>query len=244
MVVILIMFVLCALESAFCFIMRQSYQRKSKQHNMEQCGSPSVSEQVSATLKRKLFNYLMSLANDITFLFVKIVGYIPVHFIRMFFYKYIFHMSIGKNVVIYYGFEARAPWKITIGDGSVIGDKAIMDARFGITIGQNVNLSTGVWIWTLQHDVNSKEFGVEGQGKKVKIEDRAWISSRTVLLPGCLISEGVVVAAGAVVTKSCNVPFSIWGGYLRKKLEIEIQKSIMFLKESIGDLYRTGDIIG
>lgn len=235
--------VVCTLESVFCLVMEQSYHRKRKQVT-ENCKAPSVIQQKNVTWKRKILNYLMSAANDIAFLLVKLVGYIPAHFIRMFFYKHIFHMSIGKNVVIYYGLEARSPWKIAIGDGTVIGDKVIMDARFGITIGKNVNMSTGVWIWTLQHDVNSKNFGVEGQGRKVEIGDRAWISSRTVLLPGCVISEGVVVAAGAVVTKSCDIPFSIWGGYLQRKLATEIQKSTMFLMESTGALYRMGDTRG
>ena len=60
-----------------------------------------------------------------------IIAYIPSHIFRNFLYKNIFHMNIGKNVVIYYGAEIRAPWNIHIGEGTVIGDKAILDGQIG-----------------------------------------------------------------------------------------------------------------
>lgn len=129
-----------------------------------------------------------------------------------------FKMTIEKNAVIYYGLETRYPWNIKIGKGSIIGDHAILDARYGIEIGENVNISTGVWMWTLQHDVNSETFGTHGQGGKIIIKDRAWISSRTSILPNIVVEEGCVVAAGAVLTKSCDSAFSIYGGVPAKRI--------------------------
>lgn len=154
-----------------------------------------------------------------------IIAYIPSHIFRNFLYKNIFHMNIGKNVVIYYGAEIRAPWNIHIGEGTVIGDKAILDGRSGIKIGKNVNFSTGVWIWTNQHKVNDISFGIEG--KPVIIEDRVWLSNRTIILPGVTVGEGAVVAAGAVVTKSVE-PFVISGGVPARKIG-EREKQIGYL---------------
>lgn len=154
-----------------------------------------------------------------------IIAYIPSHIFRNFLYKNIFHMNIGKNVVIYYGAEIRAPWNIHIGEGTVIGDKAILDGRSGIKIGKNVNFSTGVWIWTNQHKVNDISFGIEG--KPVIIEDRVWLSNRTIILPGVTVGEGAVVAAGAVVTKSVE-PFVIAGGVPARKIG-EREKQIGYL---------------
>lgn len=148
---------------------------------------------------------------------LKLTGYIPSHTVRNFFYRNVYKVDLGKNAVLYYGAEIRAPWNLHIGEGSIIGDLSILDARNGIFIGNNVNFSTGVWIWTLQHDISSKNFGVEGQGKPVTIGDRAWLSSRVTVLPGSKIGEGSVVAAGAVVTKSIE-SFSIWGGIPAKKI--------------------------
>ena len=146
-----------------------------------------------------------------------IVSYIPCHMLRNWFYKWICYMRIGKNVVIYYGAEIRSPWNIEIGEGTIIGDKGILDGRYGIKIGKNVNFSTGVWIWTLQHDVQSPDFGIKNQGKPVIVLDRAWISSRVVVLPGVVIGEGVVVGAGAVVCKDLD-NYTICGGVPAKKI--------------------------
>ncbi|MBI5441706.1 MAG: acyltransferase [Deltaproteobacteria bacterium] len=90
------------------------------------------------------------------------------------------------------------PSRLRIGKGTVVGHHAILDARGGLTIGENVNLSSGVWIWTVQHDYRARDFGtVSGP---VRIKDHAWISCRATILPGVTVGEGAVVAAGAVVT--------------------------------------------
>ena len=91
---------------------------------------------------------------------------------------------MGRTTVIYGGAEIRAPEKVTIGEHTIIGHHAILDGRSGLTIGSNVNLSTGVWIWTLQHDPQSPKFVLSGA--PVVVEDYAWLSCRTVILPGVL----------------------------------------------------------
>jgi acetyltransferase-like isoleucine patch superfamily enzyme len=142
-------------------------------------------------------------------------GQIPSHTIRNVIYRAIFRVKLGLNAVVYTGAEIRGSYKLQIGEGSIIGDQSILDARNGISIGKHVNLSTGVWIWTEQHDLNSPLFSSEGG--PVHIGDRAWISCRVVILPGVSIGEGAVVAAGAVVTKDIE-PFAIYGGIPAKKI--------------------------
>lgn len=143
------------------------------------------------------------------------VSFIPSHTIRMLFYRYVFKMEIEKRAVIYYGAEVRAPWNIKIGRGTVVGDKAILDGRHGLVIGKNVNMSTGVSIYTMQHAVNDPLFCTVGGG--VTIQDRAWLSCNSIILPCVTIAEGSVVAAGAVVTKNTE-PFSVNGGVPSKKI--------------------------
>ena len=125
-------------------------------------------------------------------------------------------MKIAKDVVIYGGFEIRAPWNISIGRGTIIGDNSILDGRNGIQIGENVNFSTGVNIWTEQHDPNDKFFRCTKR-KGAIIGDRVWLSTRSIILPGVHVKEGAVVAAGAVITKDCQ-PFCIYGGIPAKKI--------------------------
>jgi len=152
---------------------------------------------------------LISLAAGLYYYLTFITGKIPSHTLRNIIYKWVFGIHMANRVVIYGGAEIRKPVMLTIGEFSIIGHNAILDARSGLTIGRNVNLSTGVWIWTQQHDHQDPRFRIIGG--PVVIKDYAWLSCRTVVLPGVTIGEGAVVAAGAVVTK--DVPdYTIVGG--------------------------------
>lgn len=152
--------------------------------------------------------------HGLKFLAIIIIGRLPSHYARRFLYRSM-GMQIGFGSTIYMGAEVRNPKNIFIGEGSVIGHRAILDGRAGIKIGSNVNLSTGVWIWTVQHDPQCGQFSdVSGS---VVISDYAWISCRAIILPGVKIGEGAVVAAGAVVTKDVE-PYTIVGGVPAKKI--------------------------
>lgn len=145
------------------------------------------------------------------------VGRVPCHIFRDFIYRNVFKMKIDKKVVIYGGSEIRFPYNISIGEGTIVGDDSKLDGRYGIKIGKNVNFSTGVWIWTAQHDPQDAEFSCAGACGSVTIGDRAWISCRAIILPGVTIGEGAVIAAGAVVTKDVE-SYSIYGGIPAKKI--------------------------
>lgn len=107
--------------------------------------------------------------------------------------------KIGKSVGMYSGFEVRAPWGLSIGDYSVVGHNCVLDGRRKLYIGKNVNISTDVMIWTLQHDIHDPDF--KSSGDTVVLEDYVSIGARAVILPGVRIHYGAVVAAGSVVTK-------------------------------------------
>lgn len=159
--------------------------------------------------------YLYGLYN----LTLYVIGYIPSHFIRKRFYR-MFGMNIGDGSFLYAGCEVRKPQSINIGEGSIIGHRNILDGRNGINIGNHVNFSTEVWIWTMQHDHSDPFF--KTIGGPVVIEDYAWISCRTIILPGVTIGKGAVVSAGAVVTKNV-APYEIVGGVPAKVIGTRIQ---------------------
>ena len=213
-IVVLFFFIVipAVIVSCFCKVYkkREIKRGRSSENNVETISSKKG--------KKHIISCFSSYIKDFLFLYSKLIGYIPFHCIRIFFYKNVLRMNIAKKVVIYSGLEVRCPWNVVIGSGSVIGDRVILDARFGITIGANVNISTGAWLWTLQHDVNDPLFSISGKGSEILIEDRAWISSRTTILPGCKIKKGCVVAAGAVLTKSCENEYEIYGGVPARKI--------------------------
>ena len=143
------------------------------------------------------------------------VGKIPSHRIRMFVYKNILGVSVDDKVVIYKGTLFRSAYRCHIGEGSIIGDDNLIDAREGVVIGKNCNLSTGVKIWNGQHDVQSSDFSYIGA--PVTIDDYIWISGNVTVLPGVHIGKGAVIASGAVVTKDCE-EYGIFAGVPAKKI--------------------------
>lgn len=147
------------------------------------------------------------------------VGMIPSHHIRMFLYKHLYKIKIEKGVVIYFGSEIRGSWNLHIGEGSIIGDRALLDARRnGIDIGKYVNIGSNVSFYTDQHDYNDPYFrSSPNKVGKITIDDRVWIGPNAIILHSVHIGEGAVIAAGAVVTKDIE-PYSVVGGIPAKKI--------------------------
>jgi acetyltransferase-like isoleucine patch superfamily enzyme len=152
---------------------------------------------------------LVEWKSGLAFLLNQYTGAIPSQGFRRLVYSKILGMSIGSSSVIYGGCEIRCGSKIKIGNNTSIGHRCILDGRAGLTIGDSVNISTGVWIWTMQHDMNDPWF--ESEGNPVHIEDYVWLSGRVIVLPGLTIGKGAVIASGAVVTKSV-MPYSVMAG--------------------------------
>lgn len=114
------------------------------------------------------------------------------------------------------GFNVRQLDSISIGSRSNINPNCMFDSRGGkITVGDYVDISPEVNIWTLQHDTQSPVFAT--LGGDVYIEDFVWIGNRAIILPGVTVGRGSVVAAGSVVTKSVE-PNTIVGGVPARKI--------------------------
>ena len=145
----------------------------------------------------------------------RVVGWVPSHHLRLLAYRRLLRMSIGPGTTVYRAPEIRKPSRIEIGRNTVIGNGAVLDGRGGLRIGDNVNFSSGVWVWTMQHDKDSADFAAVSA--PVVIGDRAWLSCRTTVLPGVTIGDGAVVCAGAVVTSDV-APYAVVGGVPAKRI--------------------------
>lgn len=95
----------------------------------------------------------------------------------------------------------------------------ILDARSGLTIGKNVNFSSNVSVYTLQHNHRQPDFSCDFGERKMSVEigDRAWLGSNVVVLPGVSIGEGAVCCAGCVVTKDVE-PYAVVAGIPARKV--------------------------
>lgn len=109
----------------------------------------------------------------------------------------------GHNINIEKGADFGRGNGISIGDNSGIGVRC--EVRGPLTIGRNVMMGPEVCIMTSSHNTARTDIPMNQQGhlekKEVVIGDDVWIGRRVIILPGIKIGNGVIIGAGAVVTK-------------------------------------------
>lgn len=116
--------------------------------------------------------------------------------------------AIGENVRICSSVVILGNGKLTIGDDVWIGHGCMLIANgvAEIKIGSYVDIAPQVLMTTGSHKIDSFGNHIAGQGigEDINVGDGAWIGMRACILPGVSIGKKSVVAAGAVVTKSCD----------------------------------------
>lgn len=156
----------------------------------------------------KIIRRIKAITLEADIAILRIVGYIPSHLIRKFFYR-IAGITIGKKGAIHMWASFYDPKNISIGDDTIIGERAILDGRDILKIGNHVDIASEVMIYNGQHDISDESF--RATFEPVVIEDYVFIGPRAIILPGVTLGKGCVVGAGAVVTKNVD-PFTIVGG--------------------------------
>lgn len=143
------------------------------------------------------------------------VGKLPIRWMRRrYLSAYLGGMGEGTSVQMNCCFLNGR--KVFLGKRNVINFGCLLDGRqFLIRTGDDVSVGPEASILSLGHEPQSPEFIL--RGGDVTIGSRAWICYRAVVLPGIAISEGAVVAAGAVVTKDV-APFAIVAGNPARKI--------------------------
>jgi acetyltransferase-like isoleucine patch superfamily enzyme len=113
-----------------------------------------------------------------------------------------------RGVIIY------SPAKLVLGRNVGISPHTQLNAAGGIEIGDDTLIGPGCMIWSVNHRFEDLDAAIRCQGyepAKITIERDCWIAAGSVVLPGVRIGAGSVVAAGSVVTHSCE-PGSIVAG--------------------------------
>ncbi|NRB37444.1 MAG: acyltransferase [Pseudomonadales bacterium] len=147
-------------------------------------------------------------------------GYRFFYLLRCFFVKRIIK-SCGEKVVVkskcYFGNGDR----LSVGARSQMGQNARLGGT--ITIGEDVLMGPEVVMMATSHAFDRVDIPINQQGSSVEqpivIGDDVWIGTRAIILPGVQIGSHSIVAAGSVVTKSCE-PYSIIGGTPAKLIKM------------------------
>ena len=156
----------------------------------------------------KIGNRIGNVLLEFEVFLLHIIGIIPIHHLRRLFYR-LAGVKIGQGTTIHTGTVFYDPRHIFIGHDTIIGEKAVLDGREKISIGDHVDIASEVMIYNSEHNIDAEDFSAITA--PVMIEDYVFVGPRAIILPGVKIGKGAVVGAGAVVTKDVP-PFAIVGG--------------------------------
>lgn len=157
---------------------------------------------------KKGLNRVDSVLLEFVLFILHLVGNIPSHLVRRFFYR-LAGIKIGKGSTLHMGAKFYDTQNIEIGEDTIIGEGVVLDGRDKITIGNHVDVASEVMVYNAEHDLASEHFSPVSE--PVTIKDYVFIGPRAIILPGVTIDKGAVVGAGAVVTKNVD-EFTIVGG--------------------------------
>lgn len=154
------------------------------------------------------------------------VSRLPSHELRIRLYRRL-GAKIGPCTSVHKGCRFYDIRKLKIGPHCVINSDVILDAREGLSIGENVSISEQTAIYTQEHDLDDPKFAT--RGGPVRIEDYAFVGARALILPGVTIGKGAAVAAGAVVTRDV-APYDVVAGVPAKKIR-ERSRDLQYVME-------------
>lgn len=155
----------------------------------------------------------------ITLLGNVLINKLPSRRLRKAFYRSL-GATIGDKTVLCRRVEVLLPMGLNVSHNVAVGWFAELDARGGIAIDHNTNISSHVKMITGSHDIDDPDFTADF--KPIHVGHHCWIGTGATILQGVTIGDGSVVAAGAVVTKDIP-PYEVWGGvpakFIRKRNE-------------------------
>jgi acetyltransferase-like isoleucine patch superfamily enzyme len=125
--------------------------------------------------------------------------------------------QLGPNTAIFRGTTILSPKNLALGSNSTVGWRCVLDARGGITIGENVSIASDTQLITADHDIHAQDFAA--RLAPIVVHDHAWLATRSLVLKGVTVGRGGVVAAGAVVVR--DVPaLTVVGGCPARRIDI------------------------
>jgi maltose O-acetyltransferase len=109
----------------------------------------------------------------------------------------------GKNPWIEVPFYCDYGYNIQMGEDCFFNFNCVVLDVCEVKLGDRVLIGPAVQIYTATHPLDAQERGAFWEfGKPIVIGSDVWIGGGAVICPGVILGDRVVVAAGAVVTKS------------------------------------------
>jgi acetyltransferase-like isoleucine patch superfamily enzyme len=112
--------------------------------------------------------------------------------------KDIFRDNLGEDSFVASGLHGACVGSVRIGKHVMINSNALLMARGGITIEDDVMIAADASIITNNHDPYDRMLLT---CRPVLIKQGAWIGAHAIVLPGVCVGRHAIVGAGSVVTK-------------------------------------------
>jgi len=112
-------------------------------------------------------------------------------------------------------------YNISIGARSFVNYEGVLLDCNRITIGEEVQIAPGVYVYTATHPVDAatRRSGLE-YALPVTIGDGVWLGGGAIVCPGVTIGDDTVIGAGAVVTRDLPAGVVAYGVPARVVREI------------------------
>ena len=127
-------------------------------------------------------------------------------------FRKILRQNAGTTWPVHFTSTLIYPERIVRGKNVYPGDSPAnyIQAINGIKIGDHTNIGPHVSIISANHDTRDNSRHIECG--PVEIGNRCWIGSHAVILPGVILGDHTIVAAGAIVNKSFPIGHCVLAG--------------------------------
>lgn len=137
-----------------------------------------------------------------------LITQLPAHWLRLGWLRAL-GAEVGRGVCVFRGTTVIGADRLTLRDRVQVGFRVVLDARGGLTVAEDVLISSDTQLLTANHNLESSEF--ERQVAPIVIGDHAWVATRAVVLGGVTLGRGSVVAAGGVATRDVAARMIVGG---------------------------------
>lgn len=121
----------------------------------------------------------------------------------------VFGAKIEGRPFVFPSAKIYAPFNLELKDGACIGPRADVYSLGKVVLDGGCVLSQDSMLCGGSHDLSKKNLPL--LVGDIKVGEEVFVGARALVLPGIVIGDGAVVAAGAVVTKDVE-PWTVVGG--------------------------------
>ena len=132
-----------------------------------------------------------------------------------------FGARIGRGAHPYPRCRIWAPWNLTMGDSSCLGNDVDCYSVAPIVLGAHSIVSQYAYLCTATHDYRDPDFPL--MAEPITIGDHAWVAAGALIGPGVKVGEGAVVGARSVTFDDVP-PWVVVAGNPARKIKDRVMK--------------------